>query len=327
MNLMRHLIMAVLFFSLFLKIEKSCAGQDNTALGIGNWFTFAGNIAEAGYRKTQFFDHNYNTAVFQWEARAEFWLRPSRDKFSWGPYIRVAGIAGSKSDAWQNAWLGVPGVGFQVYPLSSWRFQRSSSILGKMFGPLRMFGEYNWTHYWGSNNSWRPRRQTRVGFEYWKALNVNEPSRFWWVEIWSGLYWQSSNEFTYDYKTVKLGNAWRSGIRKRHNRVMSTITPYLALDSSRTKYDYAGTNHCIFIATTPNPCDFYWENRLLIGGGLRYAPSLVKFEYQYRAWLNRLVVYGEYLTTVAYYGPSAPPSVPRFDVRVGVSTTIGQWYK
>ena len=319
------------------------SAQKVDALGVGNWLTFAANFPEVGYRKTQFFARNWNTGVFQWDSRAELWLPPFRDKFSWGPYLRMAGIAGPagdytgvpiqfRNDAWQNAWLGGPGIGFQVYPFSSWRFQNPGSTLGRLLGPLRFFAEYNRTDYWGKGNEWRPRSQSRVGFEYWKAVNVNEPSRNWWVEIWNGLYWQSSNEFTDRYDTVKFANAWRSGIRKTHIGMISTITPYIAVESSRTKYNRAGPNNCIFAPPTPdpanpNPCDFYWENRLLVGGGIRFAPSLMKLEYHNRPWLNRFVVYGEYLNTAAYYGPAAPSWVPRFDVRVGVSASIGQWYK
>jgi hypothetical protein len=77
----------------------------------------------------------------------------------------------------------------------------------------------------------------------------------------------------------------------------------------------------------PNPCDFYWENRLLVGGGVRFAPSLKKLDYHGRPWPNRFVVFGEYENTAAYYGPTAPSPVPRFDIRFGVSASIGHWYK
>src|SRR5262249_54815009 len=143
--------------------------------------------------------------------------------------------------------------------------------------------EYNHTNYWGAENHWRPRSETRVGFEYWKAANVNEPSRYWWSEIWNGLYWRSSNEFTDRYDSVVFANAWRAGVRKPRKGAISLITPYLAIESSRTKYSYGGTKPCIF--GTDN-CNFYWENRLVLGGGVRLAPSLTRLESHNRAWLN-----------------------------------------
>jgi hypothetical protein len=297
-------------------------------LGFGDRFSVSSNL-DAGYRRTQFFAPHYNTALFQWDSRFEVWFPPFRDRFSWGPYVRVAGIKGSQDDAWQNAWLGGPGVGFQVYPLSSWRFQGQDSLAGRLFGPLRVFAEYNFTNYWGNVNTWRPRNQTRTGLDYWKAVNVNEPQRFWWMEIWNGLYWQSANEFTNRYDSVMLGNSLRVGIRESRSRAISTLTPYVALESSRTKYDYAGPNGCLFAQPggIQNPCDFYWENRLLTGAGLRFAPSLGTLGHGQRAWLSRFVVYGEYLNTATYYGPSAPSSIPRFEVRLGLSANIGHWYR
>jgi hypothetical protein len=305
-------------------LSPTCIAQQVDAVGVGDWLTFTANIPEAGYRETQFFDPHYNTGVLQWDSRAEFWLPPFRDKFSWGLYIRFAGIVGSRTDAFQNALVGGPGVGFQVYPFSSWRFQGPDSTVGKILGPTRFFAEYNRTDYWGAENTWRPRDQSRIGFEYWKALNVNEPGRAWWLETWNGLYWQSSNEFTDRYDSMIFANAWRSGIRKPHSRAVSTITPYVAVQSSRTKYDYGGTRPCGFGSGN---CDFYWENGVWVGGGLRYAPSLATLAGRDRAWLNRFVVYGEYLRAAAYYGPAAPASVPRFDVRVGLSASFGQWYR
>jgi hypothetical protein len=305
-----------------------CAAQRMEGVGVGNWLSISSNL-DMGYRKTQFFASHYNTAIFQWDSRVEFWLPPFRDKFSWGPYIRVAGIKGSQVDAWQNAWLSGPGFGLQLYPLSSWRFQSPHSLAGRIFGPLRLFGEYSFTNYWGRVNQWRPRNQARTGLDYWKASNVNEPSRFWWTEIWNGFFWQSSNEFTDRYDSIVFANAVRFGVRKPHSAI-SVITPYLALESSRTKYHYAGATRCIFAQSggVPNPCDFYWENRLLAGGGLRFAPSLAGLARENRAWLTRFVVYGEYMNTAAYYyGLSAPSPIPRYDVRLGVSANIGNWYK
>jgi hypothetical protein len=105
---------------------------------------------------------------------------------------------------------------------------------------------------------------------------------------------------------------------------ISTITPYIALESSRSKYNYNDTKACAFGA---GDCHFYSENRLLIGGGVRFAPSLRKLQYNHRAWLNRFVVYGEYLNTATYYGAAAPSFIPRYDVRIGVSASLGDWYK
>lgn len=291
-----------------------------------DWLTFAANIQEAGYRKTDFYRPDYNLGIFIWEGRAEIWLPPHRE-FSWGPYIKFAGVAQTDTTAYPNALLGVPGFGLQLYPFSFPQFRKRGSKVGAVLGPLRLFGEYNRIKFLGAENVWRPTSQIRGGVEYWNAINVNTTSSSWWLEVWNGLSWQSSNEFSSNYDSLVLGSAWRSGVRKRKSGVLSTITPYVALQTSKTKYDRAGTQNCIFASPTagPNPCDFYWENGLMLGGGLRFAPPLHGGGYS--GWLNRFVIYGEYLNTVTYYGLAAPQSVPRSDVRVGVSASFGDWYR
>jgi hypothetical protein len=322
------------------KSANPCVGQEKSqSLGLGKWFTVSSSL-DGGYRETQFFAPHYNTGVFQWDNRVELWLPPFQKDHRWGPYFRVAGIAGSGPNAWQNGWLGGPGFGIQLYPFTGW-----------FFGPVRVFGEYNFTHYWGEDfpkqgTSWRPRNQTKAGFDYWNARNVNDLAHYRWAEVWNGLYWQSANEFTDRYDSVLFANSARFGFRipskdsndkkdcndkKNERRAISTITPYVAVQSSLSKYRHVGTVGCSLNpqnSRDPNsPCDFFWENGLLVGGGLRFAPSLGKLNDKNKGWLSRFVIYGEYLNTATYYGPTPPSIFPRFDVRVGVSANVGSWYK
>ena len=282
--------------------------RDNAAV------TFPANF-DGGFRKTQFYALSYNTGVGQWDSRIEFWLPPGEGNFSWGPYVRIAGIVGSQSDAWQNEWIAAPGAGMQMFPFSTARYRGEHSTVGAILGPLRAFGEYNFVDYWGAANTWRPRNQVLAGFDYWKAVHVNDSSKAWWTEIWNGLYWQSSNEFTDRYDSVVFANSVRLGVRAPRLGALSALTPYLLAQSSRTKYDYAGQ-------TT----DFYWENALIGGGGVRVAPMLHGNPERSRG-VTRLVIYGEYLNTARYYGPAAPATVPRYDIRAGVSLSIGNWFK
>lgn len=302
----------------------SVAQEKSASLNLGNWLSVSSSL-DGGYRETQFFNPRFNTALVQLDSRLELWLPPAQKQHRWGPYLRVAGIAGSQSYAWQNSLLAGPGFGVQVFPLSG------------VLGPLRVFGEYNFTHYWGIDFPGqppfaRPRNQTRAGFDYWKAVNVNAPGHYWWVEVWNGLLWQSSNEFTDRYDSVIFGNSVRFGLRKAKTAMISNFSPYVAVNSSLSKYRRSGLVGCSLAPVQgsqdpQNPCDFYWENRLLVGGGLRFAPSLGKLNKKNDGLLSRFVIYGEYLATVTYYGPAAPSSIPRFDLLIGVSADVGDWYK
>jgi hypothetical protein len=168
--------------------------------------------------------------------------------------------------------------------------------------------------------------------DYWKAVNVNALRRRWWTEVWNGLYWQSANEFTGRYDSVVFGNSVRLGVRKANSGAISTLSPYFSANSSLSKYRRSGLADCFLqsdkVSQDPqNPCDFFWENRLRIGGGLRFAPSLGKLNKAYDGLVSRFIIYREYVYTSAYYGPTVRSSVPRFDVLVGVSADLGNWYK
>ena len=310
------IFVCTVFVLLTLCLSVAVAGSDENRNRIGNrWVDFAANF-DTGFRNTQYFERHHDAAVIQWDSRFSLWFPPSSDTFSWGIYGRVAGIKSSQAEAWENAWLAGPGGGFQVYPFSFPSFrgsdnksgspnsaEPSSNTVGNLLGPLRLFAEYNRTDYFGKENSWRPSKQACIGADYWKAIHVNNPAYSWWVETWNGLHWQSSNEFDEHYKTTIFGNAVRFGLRKPDSGFISVLTPYIAGESSLTN-----KNH------------YYWENRLLLGGGLRIAPRLRG------RYLSRFVLYGEYLTTGAYYYAQAPSSTPRFDVRFGVSASLGDWY-
>lgn len=292
----------------FEETQARGATEEPYALQLGNWLSFSGH-SEGGFRKTQFFAEDHHTGFALWDSRAEIWLPPYREKFSWGPYLRFAGVAATQDEAFENGFLAVPGVGLQVYPFSAGRLRTTNSTLGKCLGPLRLFAEYNRMHFWGSENSWRPDEQYRIGAEYWRARHVNMTSEPWWTEFWTGLFWQSANEFDEHYDSIIFANALRAGIRKPAPGFLSLFTPYVALESSLTS----------------NP-DYYWENRLLLGGGMRIAPSREILPEGLR-WINRFVVFAEYLHAVAYYRESAPSSVPDYDLRIGISISVGEWYR
>ena len=72
--------------------------------GLPKWMSIAA-YADFGYHTTQFYTPDYDATIFQGDSRLEFWIPPGRGTFSWGPYIRLAGIDGDRPEAWENAWL------------------------------------------------------------------------------------------------------------------------------------------------------------------------------------------------------------------------------
>jgi hypothetical protein len=284
------------------------SAQTIDSTGIDNWLTVSANV-DGGGRWTELFRQDHHVVLAQWDARFEFWLPPARKILAWGPYARVAGIASTGGEPWENAWLARPGVGVQVFPALLLPFLNSGEK-ASIAGPLRLFAEYNLVNYWGEEAAFRPNRQRRVGLDYWKAMNVNDPRRRLWVESWNGLYWQSSNEFTDHYDSFIVANALRVGLRFRDRGWTSVLTPYLVGESSWTEN-----------------ARYYWENHLVGGFGLRAAPALGRSTGQGHSWISRLVVYAEYVDTLTYYRDIPGREVPRRDFRGGVSSSLGQWLR
>ncbi len=299
---------------LFLAVLQSgvlvsvAVAQSNGQIGFGQYVTFAGNY-DVGYRETQLFEEHHDTAVGQWDIRANVWLPPFRNDFSWGVYLDVGGIGASQSEAWENGWLAGPGVGFQIYPFSRSRFRKRDSRVGNLLGPLRFFAESNRLDYWGAENRWRPHRQTRLGADYWRARHVNSTDVPWWIEIWGEFTWQSANEFDAHYDTAVFADSFRAGVRAPNAHFLSTLTPYVAVESTLT-----------------GKRQYYWENKLLAGGGIRFAPPLKRSIAELR-WMNRFAIFGEYVHVASYYGLQAPASVPNHDLRFGITFDLGDWYR
>jgi hypothetical protein len=302
-----HGLLALLLCCLAASV-LSAQTADHNPIDLGRYVSAAGTF-DLGYRETQFFEPHHDAAVGQWDTRVEIWLPPFRQELSWGPYIRVGGIGASQSPAWENGWLGGPGIGLQVFPFSRPALRKRDSRLGNVLGPLRLFAEYNRLDFWGRENSWRPHHQTRLGAEYWRARHVNNMSAFCWTEIWAGAWWQTANEFAVHYNTSILANSIRAGLRVPNAHALSVFTPYLVVESSLTD------NRA-----------YFWENKLVGGGGLRFAPPL-KRSAPGGKWLNRFAVYGEYVHVAAYYRQQAPSSIPNHDVRAGITFSFGEWYR
>ena len=281
--------------------------SENGMFGLPEWITFSG-YAEVVQRSTNFYQSNHDTILAQGDSRIEFWMPPGRKRFSWGPYIRVAGLDSNRSEAWENAWMAGPGFGFHTYPFSDKHLRKGAGWFGDVLGPLRLFGEYNRLDYVGTENEWRPDEQVRAGADYWRQRGINELKDILWNEVWAGLFWQSANEFDKNYDSTILGAATRLGARVPDTGLVSMFSPYLLLESSLTDNQA-----------------YYWENRLVGGVGIRFAPPLDWLPCEWQ--INRLVVFTECIDIIEYWRKDAPSGIPSHDFRMGIGFSIGDWYR
>lgn len=283
------------------------APLETSRIGIGDWLSISANL-DLSYRKTQFYQPGHETTMFQWDTRADFWLPPGRDDFSWGPYVRLSGVESNRPYEFENNWGARPGYGFQVYPFSSQEMRQSENPIMQWLWPLHAFVEYSDVYYKEDEHSWRPDHQLRAGLDYWKEINVHDLSQPYWAEIWNGLIWNSTNGFDENYNTLIFANSFRFGLRKPDAGIVSTFSPYAILESSLSENS-----------------EYAWENRLLGGGGIRFCLPRHCLSPDWQ-WLDRFVIYTEYLVPLAYYRSSAPGSAPDHDFRIGVNLVIGEWW-
>ena len=278
-----------------------------------DWIDAAGNF-DLSYHQTNYLP-SHNVGIGNWDSRIQFWLpfinKPN--KKVWSLYLRFAGVSSTSTFPSENGYLSAPGFGIQIYPFTlADNCKDNETCLKGILGPLRLFAEYNRMNYWGTENSWRPNNQGRLGADYWNNLHANNLESTWWAEIWQGLYWASANEFTPNYNTLNYGTSIRAGVRKAsesHNDIspLSYLTPYAVLQNA------VNTNN------------YYWENKLTVGGGLRITPDLKQI--QSLPFLNRLVIYAEYDYIANYWvKPAASLQAPNYDVVVGINFSFGNWF-
>jgi len=273
------------------------------SIATSDWLTVAGYV-DLGHRQTQLYEEGHQAEVGLWDARIELWAPPFRRRFAWGVYARLAGTFSNRPPAFENLWLAGPGVGIQVYPADTAWVQRLG-VLGRWLGPLRLFAEHDRQRFRRLGEEWRPKQQVRYGIDYYRALHVNR-GHAWWSEIYAEGTWRSANEFRSDYNALSAGSALRIGLREpwRH-----TVSTFGVLESAWSEHQ-----------------DYDWENRLLVGCGVRLDPDLREFP----GWtepFTRLTLTAEYVHIALYYYHPPPSTTPRHDMRFTISLAIGEFWR
>jgi hypothetical protein len=269
------------------------SAKEKKGLDIGENFAFL-TFGDWSYRQTNIYRKNYDYTG-GWSYARLVW----RSKVvPLGIYVSGV-IANSNCDkTWENNY--VVGVGVERYI-----FEDEESVSG-LPGNIRFYFEYlriGYTKEKGVN--WFPSYDLRVGFDIYKDYGIgrNKLNRLSWAEIWGNLGWQKTNFYIENYNSIVVGLNVKAGFRLPKNTPFS-LMPYGVADVS-----WVGRH------------DFYWQNRGLIGIGLRIMP----FAKAKSELLNRLKIFTEYFFTVEYFKDKPAGYIPGYDFRVGVIYSIGFW--
>lgn len=275
------------------------------------------------YRDTNFSRGGYNTITGWWETR--FILR-TKEKISpeyrflmFEPYGKFTLALSGKSSAWENNL--VYGLGLENRFLSTWNTDRNPCK--ELASRLRFYFEYlGMTPIKDQPDPWVPVNDLRVGVDLWKEWNIPPDPKVYkddplWGELWFILGWRKTNFNLSDYKTYNNGLMGRLGLRHdkplclTESGVQALLLPYIMVETGYTGKDY------------------FWENRLNVGGGLRFMFTLPTSNPSGDLCVNPkklseskpiiMRLYAEGLHTLTHYRGIPDPGTPENDFRIGIN--------
>ncbi|AEE54580.1 hypothetical protein [Haliscomenobacter hydrossis] len=180
------------------------------------------------------------------------------------------------------------------------------------FGNLRFYTLYQWTEFlrYDPAWSWRPKSDYRIGTEFYKESHFLDYSPF-WSEMWADFSWRKTNFFIPDFNAWTFGFVPKFGLKapaKNKFRVMPYLTGELSLAGKTVSIN---TN-------------YFWQNRILVGGGFRWMPFLFHANEFFGANIRRTRFYAEALYVAKYLRGAAEQDIPDFDFRMGVTYVMNR---
>lgn len=261
-------------------------------------------FGDLSFRKTNFFEDDYNGAVGWVESRLIF------PRFSElvdtsiplpDPFL-IGILKGLKDIDWEDRWD--YGIGLEWRPLK--RTECLSDTPLNWTKHLRFYIAYFKTEYlqyrkgWG----WRPDDDFRIGVDLYRECNLYNENRY-WGEFWGDVSWRKTNFYVDDYESWTFAFVPKLGVKLFPEREWAFM-PYATGEISVTERSE------------------FWQNRALVGVGLRIMPFRW-YEGLIRIFMKGLRIYIEGLWVVGYFKDEAPSVTPDYDFRVGTNFTINWW--
>lgn len=284
------------------KYEDAPYSSDSKSNIFGSRYHLFQIFGDVSFRKTNFFQDNYNGAVGWVESRLVFPRFselsdipvPLPDPFLIGILKRLKDID------WEDRWD--YGVGIE------WRPFKKAEFLNETFlewtKHLRFYTVYLKTEYLQDKKewSWRPDDDFRVGVGLYREYNLYDERKY-WGEFWGDISWRKTNFYIDDYKSWTFAFVPKLGIKLFPEKELA-LMPYLTGEISATERSE------------------FWQNRALAGLGLRIMP----FRYDTKGiFMKGLRIYTEGIWVVDYFKDSPASGTPDYDFRVGLNFTINWW--
>lgn len=281
-------------------IPQIVEGQNHRSIRMGDFFAFL-SISDWTYRQTNIYLDDYNF-VGGWSYVKIVWdrinLKGENQRLPFGLYLSGT-IAGSNQDKpWENNY--VFGIGLEKYILDDVK------DIPALLKNIRLYAEYLKIGYTKQEaEEWVPDYDVRIGLDLYKDFGIGpeKSSKSLWSEIWSNLCWQKTNFFSDEYESIIFAYNFKFGLRFPRSTSIS-LMPYFVSEASWT------SQH-----------DFFWQNRLFLGGGLRIMP----FQKAKMDLWNRFKIFAEYIRVIGHFKENPPLYTPDFDLRAGIAFSIGLW--
>lgn len=218
------------------------------------------------------------------------------------PYFSWDGVTSQDTRHWNNQLI--CGAGIRAYAFRGFPFP---AVLG-FLRETKIFAELQQVNYFKDQTtaSANKTNNLRAGLDLWYEWNQSDivwnkgfNPYFPWAELWSGLYYNSTNFSTTDFNNSIFYFQPKIGFY-----LASSIKPYVRLD----------------LATSGDSS--YWLNTAALGGGIRFEPFREKApEEWYGALINKFKMFVEFVNLS--YLKSQNPSPATTDVRFGIDFAYG----
>ena len=266
------------------------------------------------YRQTNFYKEDYNGRVGWVEGRLIFpyfseWFYHD-SKVALPDLFFTATIKDLKSITWEERID--YGAGVEWRPLKM--LDRGQGVSLKPFDwlkQLRFYVVYLNGYYLKDVEKWRPTKDFRVGVEVFRECNfysdTTKPRKgdYFWSEYWGDLSYRTTNFYINNFNTWVFGFVPKYGVKIFRNHFY-TLLPYATGAIQLTGRDD------------------YWQNRLLLGVGLRVMPfRKVKADWC-ATLLKSCKFYVEYERIIGYF-KDVPCNVPTYDLAFGINFSINRY--